>query len=506
MTASGTEGPSSESEDDPDSNSSSRLPRGLVVAYGTGQAAEGVANYLLTSLLLFYYTSVLGLSGQLAGLALMLGFIFDAVTDPLIAVASDRTRSRWGRRHPYLFASAIPLGAGLMLAFRPPEFVSSQSDLFLWLLTVVVMIRAAITLFHVPHMALGAELSTNYDERTRVVTARSIAGIIGTATIISFYFGLLSVYETASYPDVRLNPEPYDLYAQVAGWAAGAIVVVSALGTLSAIPHMKGPSERAEAQSLIRVALGDLAATLRIPSFRALVIGLTLCSLSWGFSGAMQTHLALYFWHVSIEVQGIAGLSLTLGIMGGMIFWRRLAERTDKKRAFLLGMAWYTGFAALGPLAKVAGFFPTEDTPRYAAVYAGVSVLTAFGIAAQIVVSASMMADVSDEDELASGIRREGIFFGAHSFATKVANGIGAVFGGILYEFVGLTKGVAPVDAPANAGTQLGLASGLLIAVLVGAGTLYLRRYDLSRERHATIRAELDARAKAASPTGSGTG
>jgi GPH family glycoside/pentoside/hexuronide:cation symporter len=473
----------------------SSLPRGLIVAYGTGQAAEGVANYLLTSLLLFYYTSVLGLSGQLAGLALLLGFLFDAVTDPLIAVASDRTRSRWGRRHPYLFASAIPLGAGLAFAFRPPEFVSSQAELFVWLLVVVVMIRAAITLFHVPHMALGAELSTDYDERTRVVTARSIAGIIGAASIISFYFGLLAAYESPTHPDIRLNPAPYAIYALVAGLAAGVIVLISAFGTLSVVPNLKGPAERGETESLFRAALGDLTATLRIPSFRALVIGLTLCSLSWGFSSAMQTHLALYFWHVSIEVQGIAGLSLTLGIMAGMIFWQRLAARTDKKRAFLLGMAWYTGFAALGPLLKVAGLLPAEDTARYAIAYAAFSILTAFGIAAQIVLSASMMADVSDEDELASGIRREGIFFGAHSFATKVANGIGAAVGGIVYEAVGLTKGVAPVDAPVSAGTQLGLTSGLLVAVLVGAGTLYLRHYDLSRERHAGIRRELDVRA-----------
>jgi GPH family glycoside/pentoside/hexuronide:cation symporter len=465
-----------------------------VVAYGTGQAAEGVANYLLTSLLLFYYTSVLGLSGQLAGLALLLGFFFDAVTDPLIAVASDRTRSRWGRRHPYLFASAIPLAAGLILAFRPPSFISSQAELFGWLLVIVVMIRAAITLFHVPHMALGAELSTDYDERTRVVTARSVAGIIGTASIISFYFGLLAAYESPAHADIRLNPAPYALYASVAGLAAGVIVLVSAFGTLSAVAFLNAPPDRGEPQSLIRAALADLAATLRIPAFRALVIGLTLCSLSWGFSSAMQTHLALYFWHVSIEVQGIAGLSLTLGILAGMIFWRRLAARTDKKRAFLLGMAWYTGFAALGPLSKVAGFFPEEGTTRYAAAYAGVSILTAFGIAAQLVLSASMMADVADEDELHSGIRREGVFFGAHSFATKVANGVGAALGGTLYEIVGLTKGVAPADAPVDAGTQLGLTSGLLIAVLVGAGTLWFRNYDLSRERHAATRAELDAR------------
>jgi GPH family glycoside/pentoside/hexuronide:cation symporter len=475
----------------------SPLPRTLIYAYGTGQAAEGIANYLLTSLLLFYYTSVLGLSGQLAGLALMIGFIFDAVTDPLIAVASDRTHSRWGRRHPYLFSSAIPLGVGLILAFRPPEFVSGQTELFLWLLVVVVMIRAAITLFHVPHMALGAELSSDYDERTRVVTARSVAGIIGSASIISFYFILLAAHESPAHSDIRLNPDPYEFYGLVSGLAALLIVLISAFGTLGAIPRLVTPPRREKEESLLQTALGDLAATMRIPAFRALVVGLTLCSLSWGFSSAMQTHLALYFWHVSIEVQGIAGLSLTLGILGGIGFWRALAARTDKKPAFLIGMGWYTFFAAAGPLLKATGYFPAEDTTAHTIAYVSFSILTAFGVAATLVLSGSMMADVSDEDELESGIRREGIFFGAHSFATKVANGVGAALGGILYEFVGLTKGVAPLQAPANAGTQLGLASGLLIAVLVGAGTLYLRHYNLDRKRHAETRAALNARAEA---------
>jgi GPH family glycoside/pentoside/hexuronide:cation symporter len=473
------------------------LPRGLVLAYGSGQIAEGVANYLLTAMLLFYYTSILGLSGELAGLALMVGLIFDAVTDPLVAVASDRTRSRWGRRHPYLFSSVIPLAAGLILAFRPPPFVAGQAGLFFWLLAMVVSIRAAITLFHVPHMALGAELSTDYDERTRVVTVRSAAAMVGTGAIITLYFYLLTEYESPDHLDVRLNPVPYQVHSLFAGIVAGVVVLLSALGTLRAIPWLGGPPEGEGASSLFRSAMTDMAATLRIPAFRALVVGFTLCSLSWGFSSALQTHLALYFWHVSIEAQGVAGASLMIGMMLGMGFWRNLASRWDKKPAFLMGMAFYTVFAAIGPLLKVAGFFPPEDTTAHTVAYAGVSALMAFGVASTAVLSGSMMADVTDEDELASGIRREGIFFGAHSFGMKVANGVGAAMGGILYDFVGLTKGVSPSDAPADAGPQLGLASGLLIAILVGAGTLYFRHYDLSRERHGAIRAELDARAAA---------
>lgn len=471
------------------------LPRGLVAAYGTGQAAEGIANYLLTTLLLFYYTSVLGLSGELAGLALLIGLVFDAVTDPLVAVVSDRTRSRWGRRHPYLLASALPLGLGLILAFRPPAFVSGQASLFLWLLTMVVAIRAAITLFHVPHMALGAELSQDYDERTRVVTARAAAAMLGTALIITLYFTLLALFESPEYADVRLNPLPYQLHSLIAGVAAASAVLISALGTRRAIPWLASPDDGEQAGSLLRRALGDMRGTLRIRAFRTLVIGFTLCSLSWGFSSALQTHLALYFWEVSMEVQGIAGLSLMIGMMAGMGFWRRVAARRDKKPAFVLGMAWYTVFAALPPLLKAAGWLPAVGSAAYTAVYAGVSLLMAFGIASMMVLAGSMMADVTDEDELASGLRREGIFFGAYSFSTKVAYGLGAALGGVLYDVVGLTQGVAPADAPPAAGLQLGLTGGLLVAALVGTGTLAFLGYDLDRKRHSAIREALDARA-----------
>jgi len=471
------------------------LPRGLVAAYGSGQASEGIANYLLSTLLLFYYTSVLGLSGELAGLALLIGLVFDAVTDPLVAVASDRTHSRWGRRHPYLLASALPLGAGLILAFRPPAFIEGQTQLFLWMLATVVGIRTAITFFHVPHMALGAELSHDYDERTRVVTARAAAAMLGTAAIITLYFSLLAVYESPDYPDVRLNPLPYELHSLIAGLVASCVILVSAFGTLRAIPWLGSPEIGGPATSLLRQALRDMTATLRIRDFRTLVIGFTLCSLSWGFSSALQTHLALYFWHVSMEVQGIAGLSLMIGMIAGMGFWRRVAARWDKKPAFVAGMLWYTGFAAIAPLLKVAGLFPPEASTAHTIAYAGVSLMAAFGIASMMVLAGSMMADVTDEDELASGLRREGIFFGAYSFSTKVAYGLGAALGGKLYDLVGLTRGVSPTDAPAAAGSQLGLVSGLLIAVLVGAGTLYFLRYALDRERHRAIRAELDERA-----------
>lgn len=477
------------------SGEDTRLPRPLVAAYGVGQAAEGIANYLLTALLLFYYTSVLGLSGTLAGLALMIGLVFDAVTDPLVAVVSDRTESRWGRRHPYLFASALPLAAGLALAFRPPEFVAGQPALFAWLLAMVIGIRAALTLFHVPHMALGAELTRDYDERTRVVTARSIAAVVGTALVITAYFMIVAAYESPDWEDPRLNPRPYAVHSALASVSAAILVLVSAFGTRSAIPRLSAPSSSLTG-SLGGQALRDFREAAALPAFRVLLLGFTLCSIAWGFSSAIQAHLALYFWEVSIEMQGVGGIGLMIGFGFGMSTWQQVARRRDKKPAFVAGMAWYTAFAAIGPFLKVAGWLPAQGTTAYGLAYAALGGLTAFGAAAAAVLAGSMMGDITDEDELRSGHRREGVFFGALSFATKVANGVGAAVGGLVYDAVGLTRGVAPDAAPPGAGNQLGIASALLILAFVGFGVVCFRRYGLDRERHDAISRALADRAR----------
>ena len=136
--------------------------------------AEGVKTCSFSAFLLFYYNQVLGLSGDLAGAAIALALIFDAVTDPIAGSVSDRWRGPRGRRHPFMYASAAPLGVSFFLLFAPWVRVDEvgQSGLFAWMLLATILTRASMTLYHVPHMALGAELSEDYDERTLLVAIR----------------------------------------------------------------------------------------------------------------------------------------------------------------------------------------------------------------------------------------------------------------------------------------------------------------------------------------------
>src|SRR5690606_25534657 len=126
-------------------------------AYGVGQVAEGAKNTAFDLFLFFYYNQVLGLSGTLSGAAMLIALAVDAATDPLVGSLSDSLRSRWGRRHPFLYASALPLGCSFALLFRPPEGLG-QLGLFGWLTLFAVATRVSMTLYFVPHLALGAEL------------------------------------------------------------------------------------------------------------------------------------------------------------------------------------------------------------------------------------------------------------------------------------------------------------------------------------------------------------
>ncbi len=147
-------------------------------AFGFGQIGEGVKNSAFSYFLLFFYSQVLGLSATLTGLALFIATTFDAITDPIAGSISDRFQHRWGRRHPFMYAAAIPLGVTFALLFRPPAELGELGT-FLWLVSFTLLVRGSMTLYHVPHMALGAELSEDYHERTTIVAFRTIVGLAG---------------------------------------------------------------------------------------------------------------------------------------------------------------------------------------------------------------------------------------------------------------------------------------------------------------------------------------
>jgi Na+/melibiose symporter-like transporter len=475
------------------------LPRSTKLWYAAGQAAEGIKNEAFTLFLLFYYTQVVGLSGVLAGRAILIALLFDAITDPLIGVVSDRLRSSWGRRHPFLYAAPLPLAVGFYLVFAPPSGLS-QLGLFAWLTAFAVLTRTAMTLFHVPHLALGAELSTDYEERTRIVTLQHVFARVGSAGAGALGL-LVFMRPTPEYPNGQLDPAAYPPFAATLALAMMVLVLLSAWRTHDRIPHLRRVEAFDGEPRVLRAVVAGVREAFRLRSFRALFSGTLVTFVAWGVTVSLSLHLGTYFWRATTDQLFLWGVAAAVGVFTGLAYWTREAARLDKKPVLIRGILTFTLFTAGATFAKLGGLWPAAgsraDIPLFVLT---TGLLGSFGIAAAMVTGRSMMADVTDEDEWRHGRRREGIFFGAISFAAKAFFGVGSQIAGLVVDAVGLEPGARPEEVSPQVVRGLGLALGVSVVALVGLSLGFFARYDLDRERHARLRAELEHRGSGVAP------
>ena len=193
-------------------------------AFGIGQAAEGIKGTAFNTFLLFFYQQVMGISGIYTGLALAIALVFDAVTDPVAGSLSDKLRTRWGRRHPFLLISALPLGLAFFALFNPPEDFS-EFGLFVWLASFATLVRTCLTFYHVPHLALGAEMARDYNQRSTMFAFSTLGSALGGA-LLAFFSYRLFFPTTEAFDPGLLNPEGYFGFSLLAGTAAVASILI----------------------------------------------------------------------------------------------------------------------------------------------------------------------------------------------------------------------------------------------------------------------------------------
>jgi Na+/melibiose symporter-like transporter len=236
----------------------------------------------------------------------------------------------------------------------------------------------------------------------------------------------------------------------------------------------------------------DMREALRLHSFRVLFLASMIACIGWGLVESLLLHMATYFWHISTQVLFLFGVSAYTGMFFGISYWTRVANRTDKKPVYVRGLGLFIVFTAVPYACHALGLFPARDSVLFLPLYfLVVGVMANFSIASTMITGPSMMADVTDEDELRNGRRREGIFFGSLSFIAKASVGVGVQLSGVLLDLVGLVPGTAPEEVTASVSRNLGLAYVLAVVLIIGAGLLVISRFDLTRERHGEIQAQL---------------
>ena len=458
------------------------------LAYWVGQVAESLKNTTLGLFLLFYYNQVLGLSGTLCGLAIVL----DAVSDPVMGSLSDGWKSkRWGRRHGFMYAAAIPMALCFFFLFNP--LVSSTIGLFIWLVVFSILTRIFMTLYSVPHMAMGAEITDDYHERTNIVAGRGIFGIIGTLLTYGIGFGIF-FKSSEAFENGQLDPSAYAPYAATLAVLMVITIWLSAWGTRHLIPSMKQPKEALKLS--IRSVFSDVMVAFQNHSFRWLVLGFVIISTPVGVAAALHLYKGTFFWQVSSAQMPFLLAATPLGSVFGLILAPLIGRRIQKKELVMWSPMLWLFFTATPVCLFYAGLWPTlGSTTSLFSLF-----LFAFvgGIAlAQLGVSVgSMLADIADEHDLNTGQRQEGVFFGASAFCSKATGGIGNAVGGVALDLINWPTATAKVaaDVPAETLFKLAMFAGPGLLLFFIPAVWCFKHYSLTRERHASIQQELAAR------------
>ncbi len=457
------------------------LPLSTRLVYGLGEASNSIKSFTFGLFLLFFYTSVLGLPGTLVGLATSLGLVWDAVIDPLIGHASDRLPLPGGRRHALMLTGSLAMGLAFYAIFRPPSALTSGA-LFAWLMGTSLLLRTANSLFMVPYHALGAELSRDYHERTAITGARAGFALLGTLVAAALSFAVFFPNTTPGV-DPKFNPSGYATMALTFGLAMTALGLATTLGTRAY--RSRAPEARDDAAPSF--AAGLWLALRHLP-FLTLTLAASLFFLASVVNATVAIHYLTYYAGIT-DSRALSGFQLAFYVGGlvGVGLWVRAARRIDKRLVAFIA----TLFVALLMAAAygLVGAGRPLGTGNLTALLIG-NTLAGFCASALWALPASMIADVTDLDALASGQRREGAFFGIYSFSQQVAASVAVFMSGFLVDrFAGLAPGQV-AQAPQTV-ERLAMLFGLLPAALVVVAALLFLGYPLTHQRVREIQAQL---------------
>ena len=473
-----------------------KLPFNIKLAFGVGQLAEGLQNGGFGIFLLFYYNQVLGVPGTLAGIAVGTAVVLDAFTDPLAGSLSDHWHSRLGRRHPFMYAAILPLALSFFLLFNP--LVTGDWALFVWLVVFANATRTSMSLYFVPHNALGAEMTADFDERTALVGYRTFFGTLGHLFAVTIGFTLFFT-ATPEFANGQLNAAAYPPFATSLCCLMAAAIFCSAWGTRSVIPSLPTAVGRVSFQALtiVRRVFSDVVTAMRCGSFRWLFAGGLIVFVMVGVDGALNIYVYTYFWELSRGDIILVVAGYPIGVMIGATLSARIFARWGKRAGLMFGAGSWAFWQILPVVLRLAGWFPENADAVLLPLLVGIRVIQGVCTVQAPVATGSMIADTVDEHELATGRRQEGIFFAASSFSQKAASGCGTVIAGLALDVIDWPRGAhvqSAADVPSATLVDLGLLYGPYVAGFAVVALWCFSRYRLTRERHQEILAALQLR------------
>ena len=482
--------------------SSADLTLGTRLAFGSGQIGESVYNALFNTFIIIYYNQVIGLSNSLIGIAVMLALIGDALTDPFVGVLSDRWKSRHGRRHPFLFVAPIPLAITIYAIFNPPDSLttgSHQLGLFAWLSVSTIASRAFLTLYQIPHLALGAELTKDQFARSKLFSTNQIIGVFAGASVGFIAWSVFLAGDRVRASDGQLVPGQLDPAAYTPMILCACAAVVIAIWTCAAttykhVPRLikaQGTEENLSPLYFVKAVLS----TFRNRNYVVLMVGFFFFMIASGIYDTLTMFINTYFWELKPEQ--IRWFGVTTGPMGavGAIASPYLMRRFDRKPVVLGALAAMILFAQLPVTSRLLDLMPANGSPLLLPLLLANAGGFLFTIGVFGVAVLGMIGDIIDENEYVTGLRQEGLYYSARAFFSKASNSIGHAFAGILLDaYIRLPFEAVPGQLDSDVVTRLGIIAGPVMAGFALVSLLCYRKYSLTAEQHRKMITEICAR------------
>jgi glycoside/pentoside/hexuronide:cation symporter, GPH family len=384
------------------------------VLYGIADLGIALLTASIQFFLLIYYTDIAGIDPAIAGLALLVGKLtWDAFNDPLFGYLSDRTRTRWGRRKPYMLLGAVPFGLTIWLLFSLPPGLTGVKA-FLAVLGSFLLADTTQTLVSVPYYALSAELTYDYDERTSLTSVRMIFSVLGyilgaaATTAVAGYFISLGWSKTAAYSAM--------------GAVFGLVAIITTLITaLNVKEHF-----RPELQPAQMPAITQIKQAFKNRPFVQFMIMSTIISISFTLLTSLLPYFLTYQLLMPEQIPLVMLVMLvTIGIF--LIPWQIVSQKLNKGPSYALGLS-------IASVAIISAFFlPNQPTPL---IYL-IAFIAGAGFSAQYVFPWSMLPDVIEVDQAQTNERHEGIYFGLNAFLGKLTGAIGIATCGLALKYFG---------------------------------------------------------------------
>jgi glycoside/pentoside/hexuronide:cation symporter, GPH family len=451
----------------------------LKLTYGVGSVAYGVAaGALSATVLVFYFNQVLHIPAVWAGAAILVSLIADVMLDLLIGYWSDNIRSPLGRRHPFMYAAAVPVAFFFYFLWHAPRSLDGPAALA-FAIAMLIGVRVSVAAYEIPSIALTPELAPDYHQRTSLLAYRWFFAM---AAIGVIQLLLYTVYlrQDASNPLGARNPERYAEFGAMAAIVMFVCILASSAATHSRIRFLHQAPRRG---ANLAKTFKEIASVFSNPALLVVMASSLLGGAGVGITTSLQTYFYLHLWGLLPQTIGPLSLGALLASVTGVFLAPAISKRFGKKRAMIVLLSISVFTSILPVSARLLGLMPPNGSALLLALlFLDVFVTLTLGLMGLVLVT-SMVADVVEDQQVKSGVRSEGVLFAANGLVPKVTLGIGAFIAGILLTVVRFPTYPGAVIDPAIM-RHLALAWIPCVVALNGGSVAALLFYRIDRETH----------------------